>query len=208
MTDIMKKTICFLLFCLAAVTLQAQDRFSYSVEVPAGVGIRRGPLAAVTPEFVAQYELRNGFRFGAGVGIRFARPCLQYITRNGTHERSFCNELGIPLFLRLGYGKEKYFANVDAGYAICVLSFYGAGWTPGGSKDPCYDGFFAEPHAGMKFGRHSALALGVLLQQSTVSNVVSTVSGNINDSSYSSSQTVATQHLFTPAVTLRYVYLF
>ena len=203
----MKKILGLLILCLTSFSLQAQNRFSYSAEVAAGVGVGRGPLATVTPQFVAQYELGGGFELGTGAGLRFALPCLQYITKNGTHERTFCDEFDIPVFLRLGYGK-KFYANVDAGYAIGILSYYGSGWVPGGKKDPCYNGFFVEPHFGLRLGRHSALALGVLLQQSVVSNYVQTVTGTMGDSSYSQSATVSTRKLLTPAITLRYAFIF
>lgn len=203
----MKKIYCILILCLACFTLQAQELFSYSVDVTVGVGVGRGPLATVTPQFIAQYELGNNFRLGAGVGTRFAVPCVQYITRNGKYERSFCYELDIPVFLRVGYGKGKIYTNVDAGYAIGALSIYGFDWVPGGMKEACYNGFFVEPHIGLKLNPHRALAVGVLLQQSLVSDYVTTVTGTMGDPSYSFTQTVTTKNHFTPAFTLRYIFL-
>ena len=103
----------FVMF-LASITLSAQSGMTYSWEFVAGVGVGKGPQVSITPEFVAQYDLGGGFKIGAGVGTRFARPCLQYITQNGSSpRRTFCNELDIPVFLRLGYGKEKLYANLD-----------------------------------------------------------------------------------------------
>ena len=58
--------------------------------------------------YITQYELGSGFRIGAGAGFRLVLPCLQYITTNGTHERTFCDELDVPVFLRLGFGKDIY----------------------------------------------------------------------------------------------------
>ena len=178
----------FVMF-LASITLSAQSGMTYSWEFVAGVGVGKGPQVSITPEFVAQYDFGGGFRIGAGAGTRFARPCLQYITRNGSKSRDFCNELDIPVFMRLGYGKEKLYANLDAGYAICALSFFdwgmaSDGWGEG-RKEPSYDGFFIEPQVGWKVGRRSALALGLLLQQSIVSNRVTTENGTMNDPSYS-----------------------
>lgn len=201
----MKKTILLLILGVASLSLSAQSRMSYSLEFVAGVGAGKGPQAIFTPEFVAQYDFGGGFRIGAGAGTRFARPCFQYITRNGSHSRSFCNELDIPVFLRLGYGKEKLYANLDAGYALCALSFYGAGWTGEGKKDASYSGLFIEPQVGWRVGKRSALALGLLLQKSIVSNRVTTENGTINDPSYSIKEQVNRQDIFTPAVTLRYV---
>ena len=203
----MKRFLLIFALCMASFTLAAQSHLSYSIEFIAGVGVGvgKGPQALFTPEFVAQYGFDGGFRIGAGAGTRFARPCFRYITRNGSHSRSFCNELDIPVFMRLGYGKEKIYANLDAGYAIGALSFYGLDWIPGGKKDPSFNGFFVEPQVGWKVGRRSALALGLLFQQSTVSNQVITENGTLNDPSYSVGEEVTTLNILTQAVTLRYV---
>ena len=194
----MKKTILLLVLGVASLSLSAQSRMTYSWEFIAGVGVGKGPQVS-----------GGGFRIGAGVGTRFARPCLQYITRNGSKSRDFCNELDIPVFMRLGYGKEKLYANMDVGYAICALTFYdwgmaSDGWGEG-RKEPSYDGFFIEPQVGWKVGRRSALALGLLFQQSTVSNRVTTENGTWGDPSYSIGTKVTTLNVFTPAVTIRYV---
>lgn len=206
----MKKILILLIICLTTISLQAQGRFSFSAEVAVGVGIVRGPGATVAPQFVAQYELGGGFRLGAGAGLRYAFPCFQYITlSDGAHERSFSNEFDIPVFLRLGYGGKRFYANVDAGYAIGALSFLGWGWMPGGKIEPCYNGFFVEPHFGVRLGRHSALALGVLWQQSVVRDYVHVVHGSMDDpSTYSVGSTLTTRKLLTPAITLRYAYMF
>ena len=202
----MKKTILLLVLGVASLSLSAQSRMTYSWEFVAGVGVGKGPQVSITPEFVAQYDLGGGFRIGAGVGTRFARPCLQYITQNGSSpRRTFCNELDIPVFLRLGYGKEKLYANLDAGYAIGALALFDWGWKPGGRTEPIYNGFFVEPQVGWRVGRRSALALGLLIQQSTVSNHVTTENGTWGDPSYSIREEVNTLNVFTPAVTIRYV---
>ena len=73
----MKKTVLLLVLGLASFSLSAQSRMTYSWEFVAGVGVGKGPQVSITPEFVAQYDLGGGFRIGAGVGTRFARPCLQ-----------------------------------------------------------------------------------------------------------------------------------
>ena len=202
----MKKTILLLVLGVASLSLSAQSRMTYSWEFIAGVGVGKGPQVSLTPEFVAQYDLGGGFRIGAGVGTRFARPCLQYITQNGSSpRRTFCNELDIPVFLRLGYGKEKLYANLDAGYAIGALALFDWGWKPGGRTEPIYNGFFVEPQVGWRVGRRSALALGLLIQQSTVSNHVTTENGTWGDPSYSIREEVNTLNVFTPAVTIRYI---
>ena len=204
----MKKAILLLVLSLASLSLSAQGRMSYSWEFVAGVGVGKGPQLFFTPEFVAQYAFEEGFKIGAGAGARFARPCFQYITKNGAHSRTFCDELDIPVFMRLGYGKEQFYANLDAGYAIGALAFYGLGWVPGGKKEPNYQGFFVEPQVGWKIGGQSALALGLLFQQSTLSNHITTVSGSINDTQHSIRVEGSTLNVFTPAITLRYVHGF
>ena len=202
----MKKTILLLVLGVASLSLSAQSRMTYSWEFIAGVGVGKGPQFSFTPEFIAQYDLGSGLRIGAGVGTRFARPCLQYITKNGSSpRRTFCNELDIPVFMRVGYGKEKLYANLDAGYAIGALALFDWGWKPGGRTEPIYNGFFVEPQVGWRVGRRSALALGLLIQQSTVSNHVTTENGTWGDPSYSIRGEVNTLNVFTPAVTLRYV---
>ena len=202
----MKKTVLLLVLGVASLSLSAQSRMTYSWEFVAGVGVGKGPQVSITPEFVAQYDLGGGFRIGAGVGTRFARPCLQYITRNGSKSRDFCNELDIPVFMRLGYGKEKLYANIDVGYAICALTFYdwgmaSDGWGEG-RKEPSYDGFFIEPQVGWKVGRRSALALGLLLQQSAVSDYVKE---HVDTPTISYGHKITALNVFTPAITLRYV---
>ena len=175
--------VCFLL-CLAGLSLQAQDRWIYSAELTAGVGFKQGPLFFVTPQFTAQYPLGGGFTAGAGIGFRIGRPCYQYN-------------------LRLGYGKEHFFAHLDAGYAVGIFTRY-PGDEVGGSnkKDPRYSGFFFEPQLGWKFGRKSALALGFLLQRSKFFDSWKERDGaSIIQGSKSRKQ-------FTPALTLRYSILF
>ena len=202
----MKRVVCFILVGLAAFSLQAQGYINYSLEVSAGAGFGRGPQALVEPQFVAQYGLGGGFKIGAGVGIRAAKPCFQYVTRNGESERNFCNEVDVPLFLRLGFGGEKLFAQIDAGYALSAISLYGSDYVPGGKKDPCYKGLFVEPQIGWNVGSRSSLALGILLQKSAVMDHVTTMSGSALSPSVTG--TVQKQELFTPAITLRYGWRF
>lgn len=204
----MKKIFVLLVLCSVSLTVSAQSRMSYSLEFEAGVGFWKGPLATFAPEFVAQYDLGGNFIVGAGAGARYAMPCLQYITKNGSRSRSFFREVDIPVFLRIGYGKEQFFANLDAGYAIGVLGYYGAGWEPGGKKDRCYDGLFVQPQVGWRVGRRSALALGLLLQKSTVSNHVTTENGDYPSPSYSITTEVHTEDVYSPALTLRYILSF
>lgn len=198
----MKKVIFIVALLLSVIPLNAQRRISFSVELEAGAGVWKGPLFTVSPEFVAQYGFSNGISVGAGAGVRFSMPCLQYITTNGTPRRKFINENDIPVFLRVGYSKNMFFVNLDGGYAIGVYSFYGKDWTPGGQSENIYNGFFIRPHAGLNLGRGHSLSLGVLLQQSTVKNQVSSTTAE------SATSVVTTEHLLTPAITLRYGFTF
>lgn len=191
----MKKTVLLLILGLVSFSLSAQSRMSYSLEFVAGVGVGKGPLVSFSPEFVAQYNLGD-FVMGVGAGVRYARPCKVYDTKHG---RGFHDEVDIPVFLRLGYGKSKFFTHVDAGYAIGVLGYPGVDYVPGAKKDFLYDGLFVEPQVGLKVGRRGAFALGVLLQQSDWHNQVwelfTTTTVYVRD----------TKNAFTPAITLRYV---
>jgi len=116
--------------------------------------------------------------------------------------------MDVPLFARIGYGKDRFFTNLDAGYAFSIISFYGADWIPGGKKDPCYNGLFFEPQAGWKIGRRSSLALGLLLQHSIVNDHLHTEYGDLGSSSYYTSVEVTTKKPFTPALTLHYGFEF
>lgn len=191
----MKKTVLLLILGLVSFSLSAQSRMSYSLEFVAGVGVGKGPQVSFSPEFVAQYNLGD-FVMGVGAGVRYARPCKVYDTKHG---RGFHDEVDIPVFLRLGYGKSKFFTHVDAGYAIGVLGYPGVDYVPGAKKDSLYDGLFVEPQVGLKVGRRGAFALGVLLQQSDWHNQVwelfTTTTVYVRD----------TKNAFTPAITLRYV---
>ena len=195
----MKKLFALFVLCLAPLSTVARNHFSYSTEIAAGAGIGRGPLALVASQFVVQYELGGSFKLGAGAGSRFAMPQCQYtIIDNGAPSRAFSIELAAPVFLRLGYGMEKLYVNVDAGYAFDLISRFS-----------CYNGFFAEPHIGWVLNQHRSLALGVLLQQSEVMKkqvITNTITSGSTPSSISN--TVTKQHLFTPAITLRYAFLF
>ena len=204
----MKKIISILVICLVSTSLMAQNRISYSVEVDAGVGVGKGPQFTVAPEFVVKYEFESGILLGAGAGLRYGKPCFQYRISNASGSRQFCNELDIPVFLRAGYSFEHLFSVLDAGYSVGVWSAYSADTKPGGSKAPSYNGFFLEPQAGFYLGKHSALALGVLFQQSSVIHQETVVSGNVGSASYSIQAEAQTKNIFTPALTIRYGFVF
>ena len=208
----MKKIVSLFAFCLLVFTMQAQDRFSYSVELEAGLGIGRGPLVVAAPQFVASYDLGNGFSMGAGVGFRYSMPQQTYYTVDGKrsnktplglHGYPFGTELDIPVFLRFGYGRDRLFAALDAGYSVGLVSSLGEGYLPDGITDPYYDGFFVNPHIGWKFGRHSALALGVLLQQCVIAEHNTVTRGGTSIKSGSQ-----THRRFPAAITLRYAFAF
>ena len=198
----MKKGFLCVVLSLVSTSILAQGRFSSSLEVSAGAGVERGPLVTAAPHLVAQYEIGNCFKIGVGAGVRFACPCHTYTNWNGTLRRTFNNELDIPVFVRLGYEERNLFADVDAGYAIGIFARLDPGVVPGGKKEPSYDGLFVEPQVGVKFGRYSAFALGVLLQQSHIINDVTKVSATMSETK------VTHQNVFTPAITLRYRFVF
>ena len=112
------------------------------------------------------------------------------------------------VFIRLGYGKAKLFANVDAGYAIGILGYDTENRdlliNQSTSKRVYpYDGLFFERHFGWRFGQRSALALGVLLQQSTILNLYErkdVIAGKEETVFYGKDT-----NSFSPAITLRYV---
>ena len=89
----MKKVIFIVALLRSVIPLNAQRKISFSVELEAGAGVWKGPLFTVSPEFVAQYGFSNGISVGAGAGVRYSMPCLQYITTNGTPRRKFINEM-------------------------------------------------------------------------------------------------------------------
>lgn len=200
----MKKIFITLGFVLIALSMGAQNSISYSAEFVVGVGVGKGPLATLTPQFIAQYDFWGGLRVGGGIGIRYAMPCNQYLSKNKTHDRNFSNEIDIPLFFRFGYDMGNFYANIDAGYAIGVLAFDGLGSVPGGLKESSYDGVFVEPQIGWRFGERRALAIGLLWQQSNLDNHIRTESGIMGTPSYSVSESVKNEDLLTPAITLRY----
>ena len=194
----MNKLLCLFVLSLATVSMMAQSRFSSAFEISTGTGLARGPQVVLTPQYVAQYDLTGGFYLGAGVGLRIAAPCRQYIIKNGDYDHSTYNEeLDTPLFIRAGYKVSKFFASVDAGYAVGALAF-SFGSVPGGLLDTGYEGLFLEPHIGMTVGKKSTLSMGMLWQRSTVDDYIQTESAD----SYSG--TVTTLNLFTSAITLRY----
>lgn len=200
----MKKIIITLGLILTTLALGAQNRISYSAEFAVGVGIGKGPLATLTPQFIAQFDLGNGFRVGGGIGLRYAMPCDLYTFKQGDYSRRFSNEFDIPAFLRFGYEKGDFYANLDAGYAIGVIAFDGLDTVPGGLKENDYNGLFIEPQIGWKIGERRALAVGLLWQQSSVMNHIYSETGEFGTPSYSISQIGIRESILTPAITLRY----
>ena len=197
----MKKIVSLFAFCLLVFTMQAQDRFSCSMEMVAGVGFARGPLATVFPQFVACYDFGNGPFLGIGAGMRFSAPC-EKISCYPSAGRRFADEYDIPVFARFGYGIDRFYAAVDAGYAVGVFATLGDDYLPSGDIKPIYSGFFVDPHVGWKFGRHSALALGVLFQQCVIAEEIKIEQGT------SVTYKTRSHKRFPPAVTLRYAFTF
>lgn len=203
----MKKLFCIgILLVLACavvpVSSLAQNNLSYSLETAAGAGFGKGPLFTLCPQFVFQDKFDSGIVLGMGAGMRFAMPCVQYNTNNGVGSRDCGMELDLPLFLRIGYGKNHFFSNVDAGYAIGVIATTNLGAVSGGRTKLSYNGLFCEPQVGWKLNERHALALGVLFQNSTYKDCVVT---QVDDMV---SKEVTTRNQFTPAITFRYIFFF
>lgn len=199
----MKKIVSIIVLCMAALwSMSAQSKFSYSLELKAGAGLGHGPAALFMPEFAVQYDLGNGFIAGAGTGLRFVLPCFSYRTINDKFAgRSFIQELDMPLFLRIGYGKDKFYANLDTGFALGIAA--GQMFVSGGGKlRPIYNGLFFEPQAGWRISDRRTLALGILFQQSRVKDNI------LTQTVESTTGTTTTRELITPATTIRYGFLF
>ncbi len=213
----MKKALLLLAIILALPTLaSAQDRLTISAEVSTGVGIvdtdfktgigvvDREAIISLTPEFVVLYNLNNHWRVGGGLGLRIASSYkLKGFPRKNEH-----NELDIPLFLRVGYNLDRLYASIDAGYTFGLVARYGFGFVPGGLDDCDYDGLFVEPQIGWRIDAHNSVAVGLMLQQSTIQKRTTTENGTMGSPDYSvtfKSEQVTT---FVPTVSLRYAYNF
>ena len=207
----MKKVVVTFVFLFAAIfSLRSQVRFSPTLEVVAGAGFARGPRVTVTPQFIGRLELGKGFTVGAGAGVRFAMPCFIYAIKDGEFDyRQDCFEFDIPLFLRAGYEIKMFYVNMDVGYAVGAISFHRADVTPGGTKKACFDGFFFDPHIGIKLAQRHMIALGVLLQQGNISYRTEETIQDSETSSYQGTRVrIEERRRFLPAVTLRYGYTF
>ena len=213
----MKKILLLLAIILALPTwASAQDRFTISAEVSTGVGIvdtdfktgigvvDRDAIISLTPEFVVQYNIDSHWRVGAGLGLRIASSYkLKGFPRKNEH-----NELDIPLFLRVGYNLDRLYASIDAGYTFGLVARYGFGFVPGGLDDCDYDGLFVEPQIGWRIDAHNSVAVGLMLQQSTIQKRTTTENGTMGSPDYSvtfKSEQVTT---LVPGVSLRYAYNF
>lgn len=195
------KKILTLILCLASVSAWGQNSYISSLEFVGGVGFGKGPKMILAPQYVGQMDF-GGFRVGAGVGLRYAKPLREEVTKNGASSREYNNEFDIPVFLRLGFGGEKVYVNVDAGYSLGAIAFYEESMDGGSVADKCYSGLFVDPQIGWRFSQKSALAIGMLLQQGVIGNRVTTQSGD------SFSQEFHRKKEFTPALTLRYALSF
>ena len=180
---------------LTSLSAQAQMKIHRSLEVTAGVGFGKGPIFTVYPQYVMKTEVGSGFNLGVGTAARISMPCESYIQGNtGETSKEHSVDFDIPVFIRVGYGYDCLFFNVDAGYAIGIFSI-------ALRSTPTHDkGFFVEPHVGWKIGERNSLALGLLFQQ----NDIRFVAKVMEDGSFS--QTVSYKRVFTPAITLRYVF--
>ena len=211
----MKKTILILILVMASLSLSAQERVYYSIEfLEAGIGFGTGPKIVLAPDFVVQFNMGDGFKAGAGVGLRFAVPCTRVTINESSGKRSrslFRKELDLPLFLRLSYGIGKFGLALDAGYAIGLVTVkgksYGSDIVPGQTStsgsglrySSGYNGMFFEPQVSWMIDEESALSLGLLMQQNTL---------QFYTQKGSSSVSAVTENVFAPAVTLKYGFRF
>ncbi|MBO5634193.1 MAG: hypothetical protein J5907_02085 [Bacteroidales bacterium] len=193
------KKLLILILCLAGVSAWAQGEYISSLEIVGGAGFGKGPKVVITPQYVGQYDF-GGFRIGAGVGVRYAQPCYEDVTKNGSQNYEYCGTICIPVFVRLGFDGGKVYANLDAGYSKGIISRKGSEFMGDGGS--CYSGVFVDPHVGMRIGGRSAIALGVLLQQGTIGTRVQTDTGESHKTQFSSKKE------FTPAINLRYAFSF
>lgn len=213
----MKKVLLLLAIILALPTwASAQDRLTISAEVSTGVGIvdtdfktsigvvDREAIISLTPEFVVQYNLDNHWRVGAGLGLRIASSYkLKDFPRKNEH-----NELDIPLFLRVSYSVGDIYASIDAGYTLGLVARYGFGLAPGGWDDCDYDGLFVEPQIGWRIDAHNSVAVGLMLQQSTIQKRTTTENGTIGSPDYSVTFKSEQVTSFVPTISLHYAYNF
>lgn len=212
----MKKVLLLLAITLVPILASAQNRLTLSAEISTGVGVvdtdfktgigvvDREAIISITPEFVAQYNLDSHWRVGAGLGVRLSSSYgLNYFPRSNEHI-----EMDMPLFLRVGYNLGNIYASVDAGYTLGLVARYGLGMLPGGWDDCDYDGLFIEPQIGWRIDAHNSVALGLLLQQSTIQKSTTTENGTKGSPGYSVSFKSEQVTLFVPAVSLRYAYHF
>ena len=192
----MRKLLIICLTVLLAMPMVGQSKYSHTSEWAVGVGVGPGPRGLLAYRHIFNYKVGQTFAVGMGAGLRFASPCVQYNSRDGGafKREVFLNEIGIPLFIRGGYESERFFANLDIGYSIGIISIPDLGLKGGGGiiYGSPYKGIFVEPHVGLYSGRRTQIALGMLWQQSIVTK------GIYEGDHYSSSYSVS----FTPAITV------
>lgn len=212
----MKKVLLLLAITLVPILTSAQNRLTLSAEISTGVGVvdtdfktgigvvDREAIISLTPEFVAQYNIDSHWRVGGGLGIRLSSSYeLKYFPRSNKHI-----EMDMPLFLRVGYNLGNIYASVDAGYTLGLVARYGRGYVPGGWDDCDYDGLFVEPQIGWRIDSRNSVAVGLMLQQSTIQKRTTTENGTMGSPDYSvtfKSEQVTT---LVPSVSLRYAYNF
>lgn len=151
-------------------------------------GLRMVPSLCSRTIMLRYTTLRGGLKLGGGVGVRFAKPVTTLSKNNYYDSTHYDNEVDLPLFVRISYGKSRLTASLDAGYAFGLWSVYSKEAIPGGNRKPTYRGLFLEPQLGLRIGKDSVLSLGVLLQQTT--------------------DVLNLDNVLTPAATLRYSYYF
>ena len=201
-------TICCLLLLLTfkAFSQEAPTRWTYWAEqsIGMGLGIGPNPAAYTGSTFTAIYKVGQLLSVGAGGGIRASFPTytLSHVNAGVPVRSSFIFEIDLPVYLRTGLTGRKAFFFLDAGYTLGVLGLSLPSAAPGGLVKTCNNGFFFDPQLGFMFGKHSSIALGVLIQRVRYR----LHEREINSDTYS--EVVSTATAWTTAVNIRYAYHF
>lgn len=206
----MKKVLIigFLLLSLSikVFSQEAPTRWTYWAEQSLGMGFGIGPnpAAYTGSTFTAIYKVGELLSVGAGGGIRASFPTysLSHVNAGVPVRSSFIFEIDLPVYLRAGLMGRKAFFFLDAGYTLGVLGLTLPSASPGGLVKTCNNGFFFDPQLGFMFGKHSSIALGVLIQKVRYQRH----EREINGDTYS--EVVSTSTAWTTAINIRYAYHF
>ena len=197
-----------LLFVLSvnAFSQEKPTKWAYWAEQSLGVGFGIGPNPAAYggSTFTAVYKIGELLSVGAGAGIRASFPTysLSHINAGVPVRDTFIFELDFPVYVRAGLVGRKAFFFLDAGYTLGALGLTLPPAAPVGLVKTCNNGFFFDPQIGYKLGKHSAISLGVLIQ-----NTGYRLREKVREED-SFSEVVKTATAWTTAINIRYAYVF